>query len=31
MKFISIDAIPELFLVGKKDTIMSAHPNKFRE
>ena len=31
MKFISTDAIPELLFVGKKATIMSAHPNKLIE
>jgi hypothetical protein len=31
MKFNRTDAIPELLLVGRKVTIMSAQPNKFRK
>lgn len=31
MKFNRTDAIPELLLVGRKVTIMSAQPNKFIE
>ena len=31
MKSINTDAIPELRLVGKKATIISAHPNKLSE
>jgi hypothetical protein len=31
MKFINTEAIPELLLVGKKETIISAQPNKFKE